>query len=130
MIPKPMPPGLRSAQNESDASTSVPDGWRSTGFTSFERRKRRDLPWWAPLTILVCAILGTVGLAVAGPRGVVGALAIFVAGLAGLGFYFWPSFVAYGQKHRNADAIFVCNLLFGWTFLGWGIALVWACKKD
>jgi hypothetical protein len=43
--------------------------------------------------------------------------------------YFLPSIVAYNQKHHNADAICVLNLLLGWTFLGWVIALVWAVTK-
>ncbi len=43
-------------------------------------------------------------------------------------FYFLPSFVGY-QK-RNFGAILVLNLLLGWTFIGWVIALVWAMTKD
>jgi len=42
--------------------------------------------------------------------------------------YFLPGLIAARRKHRNATAIGVCNLLFGWTFIGWGIALIWAFK--
>jgi hypothetical protein len=35
-----------------------------------------------------------------------------------------------GYSKRNASAIIALNLLLGWTFLGWVIALVWALKKD
>ena len=42
--------------------------------------------------------------------------------------YFIPSFI--GSSKRNAGGIFVLNLLLGWTFLGWVIALVWACCRD
>ena len=42
--------------------------------------------------------------------------------------YFIPSFI--GFEKRNAGAIFVLNLLLGWTGLGWVIALVWACCRD
>jgi hypothetical protein len=44
-----------------------------------------------------------------------------------LGVYFLPTIVA--GRHPNSSAIFVLNLLLGWTFVGWVIALVWACTK-
>ena len=40
--------------------------------------------------------------------------------------YFLPSLMAKG--YRNAGAIFTLNLLAGWTFIGWVIAIVWAVK--
>ena len=43
--------------------------------------------------------------------------------------YFLPALVAHSEKHHNATAIFVLNLLLGWTFIGWVIALVWAVTK-
>lgn len=47
----------------------------------------------------------------------------------GLFLYFLPAFLAAGKK-RNSTAIFWLNLLLGWTFLGWVVALVWALTKD
>ena len=44
-----------------------------------------------------------------------------------LGIYFLPTIVA--GRHHNSGAIFLLNLLLGWTFIGWVIALVWACTK-
>lgn len=44
-----------------------------------------------------------------------------------LGVYFLPTIVA--GRHRNSSAIFILNLLLGWTFVGWVIALVWAFTK-
>jgi uncharacterized membrane protein len=41
--------------------------------------------------------------------------------------YFLPSFVASNRHHPNGLAIFLVNLLLGWTLLGWVGALVWAC---
>jgi len=42
--------------------------------------------------------------------------------------YFIPSFVANGRN--RAQAIFMLNLLLGWTVLGWVGALIWAmCEK-
>lgn len=46
--------------------------------------------------------------------------------IIGVAFYFLPALVAMYRQHRNAVAIFVVNLLFGWTFVAWAIALVWA----
>ena len=45
-----------------------------------------------------------------------------------IGLYFLPSII--GSRHHNASAIFILNLFLGWTFLGWVIALVWACTKS
>ena len=41
--------------------------------------------------------------------------------------YFVPAIIAAGRKHHQAGAIFVLNLLAGWTVLGWIVAVVWAC---
>ncbi|MEN0652416.1 MULTISPECIES: type VI secretion system-associated protein TagO [Hyphobacterium] len=40
--------------------------------------------------------------------------------------YLLPAIVASARRHHNAGAIFLLNLLLGWTFLGWVIALVWS----
>ncbi len=42
--------------------------------------------------------------------------------------YFLPSIIAH--RKRNFAGIFMVNLLFGWTVVGWVIALVWACVAD
>jgi len=42
--------------------------------------------------------------------------------------YFVPSIVAHGKK--NWAAIIILNILLGWTFIGWVIALVWAACPD
>lgn len=42
--------------------------------------------------------------------------------------YFIPTIV--GWKKKNKGAIFVLNLLLGWTFIGWVVALVWSMTKD
>lgn len=44
--------------------------------------------------------------------------------------YFVPAIVAFVRNHRNRGAIFVLNLLLGWTVLGWVGALVWACTAN
>lgn len=42
--------------------------------------------------------------------------------------YFLPTFVGY--KKNNFNAIFILNLLLGWTLIGWVVALVWASTKE
>jgi len=49
--------------------------------------------------------------------------------LLGLLLYFLPTYFSWGRK-KNAGAIFALNLLLGWTFIGWIIALIWALTKD
>ena len=48
--------------------------------------------------------------------------------IAGCFLYFVPSLV--GLKKDNIMAIFLLNLLLGWTFIGWVVALIWAATKD
>ncbi|MEO0497934.1 MAG: superinfection immunity protein [Pseudomonadota bacterium] len=43
--------------------------------------------------------------------------------------YFLPAIVAHKGRHRNKTAITVINLFFGWTLLGWVLALVMAVWK-
>lgn len=42
--------------------------------------------------------------------------------------YFLPTMA--GFKKKNRAAIFVLNLLLGWTVIGWIIALIWATTRD
>jgi len=41
--------------------------------------------------------------------------------------YFIPAIVAGSRDHPQGLAIFMLNLLLGWTALGWIAAIVWAC---
>jgi len=50
-------------------------------------------------------------------------------GILGLGIvvYFLPTLV--GLRKQNAGAIFLLNLLLGWTLAGWIAALIWAFRS-
>jgi hypothetical protein len=48
--------------------------------------------------------------------------------LVSLFLYFLPTFLA--RKRSDFTAIFLLNLLAGWTFIGWIIALVWALSSE
>ncbi|MGH7813208.1 MAG: superinfection immunity protein [Candidatus Binataceae bacterium] len=50
----------------------------------------------------------------------------FLLLLIGGGFYLVPGFAASYREHRNAKAIWALDILLGWTFIGWVVALVWA----
>lgn len=51
-----------------------------------------------------------------------------ITGILLLVIYLIPSIVAHGKK--NWMAIIILNILLGWTFIGWVVALVWASCKD
>ncbi len=59
-------------------------------------------------------------------------MALIFGPFFGLGFvfYFLPSIIALARSKRNLLSIFLLNLLLGWTFIGWVVALVWAVKVD
>lgn len=44
----------------------------------------------------------------------------------GVAFYFLPTIIANSRGVRSAGGVFVINLLLGWTFIGWVVALAWA----
>jgi hypothetical protein len=50
--------------------------------------------------------------------------------IALIALYLTPTLVASRREKRNFGAIAVLNLFLGWTFIGWVIALVWACTTD
>lgn len=44
--------------------------------------------------------------------------------------YMLPSIIAWRRHKRNTPAIFLLNFFFGWSFVGWVVALVWAFTYD
>lgn len=42
--------------------------------------------------------------------------------------YLIPAIIAQGK--RNSVSILLLNLFLGWTFIGWVVALVWACAHE
>jgi len=44
--------------------------------------------------------------------------------------YFLPSIIARKRKKTNLTAIFVLNLFFGWSLIGWVAAMIWAVLKE
>ncbi len=47
------------------------------------------------------------------------------------GIYFLPSLIAFGRNHRDKIIILLIDVFFGWSIVGWFIALGWSfTKKD
>jgi hypothetical protein len=58
------------------------------------------------------------------------ALGLVVVGLIGLCVYLLPTMIAYNRNHTSKMAILALNLVFGWSFVGWVIALIWALADN
>lgn len=58
--------------------------------------------------------------------GLVFSVFMLMAVLAGILFYFLPAFIAFRRQHHNRGAILAVNLLLGWSFIGWVVALIWS----
>lgn len=72
------------------------------------------------ITVLLIAATVAVGLAMdTAAISPLGALIIASASML-------PAIIAGLRRHHNVVAIFVLNLLLGWTIVGWIIALVWS----
>ena len=40
--------------------------------------------------------------------------------------YFVPFAIAYVRRHKYTKTVFLLNLLFGWTGVGWIVLVVWS----
>jgi len=45
------------------------------------------------------------------------------------GLYLLPALISFLRLNRNYPAIFLLNLLLGWTGIGWVVALVWSVTR-
>jgi len=54
----------------------------------------------------------------------------FIAFVVGGMVYFAPSSFAWRRRHRNFLAVWLLNLLLGWTLIGWAVAFVWAAVEQ
>jgi fluoride ion exporter CrcB/FEX len=57
-------------------------------------------------------------------------LLTIVFGIGGIIIYFVPAMIANQKKHRQSSPILLVNLFFGWTILGWLIALIWSVSAQ
>jgi hypothetical protein len=54
------------------------------------------------------------------------AILLGVAVVCLLCFYFLPTFIAEDRDFPRKRWVFWVNLILGWTFVGWGVCLLWA----
>jgi hypothetical protein len=47
----------------------------------------------------------------------------------GIFVYLLPTYIASRKGHKDTGVIFVVNLLFGWTFLGYIVSFIWAVSS-
>ena len=60
-----------------------------------------------------------------------GAVFVFVlCALLGIFIYFMPFCIAIIRKSTDKLAAFLVNFLFGWSILGWCVALIMAIKNN
>ena len=50
--------------------------------------------------------------------------------LVGFCLYFLPTILAMVRGKTNVPAIFIVNLLLGWSVIGWIVELVWAVSIE
>jgi len=44
--------------------------------------------------------------------------------------YFAPAIIAHHRRHESSTAIFVVNLLLGWSVIGWIVCFAWASSGN
>jgi uncharacterized membrane protein len=52
---------------------------------------------------------------------IVFAMAVFI--------YLLPTYIAIRRKHSRTAVIYIINLFFGWTIIGWVLVFLMACFK-
>ena len=50
--------------------------------------------------------------------------------LCGIAMYFLPAIIAHHRRHVSSGAIFLINLLSGWSVIGWIVCFAWACSGE
>lgn len=55
-------------------------------------------------------------------------LILLLVYLLSIALYYLPIIIAFKKRHNQKGYIVLINILFGWTIIGWIIALVWATR--
>lgn len=76
-----------------------------------------------PEVAVAAADSGTPSVLIAG---ILGPIVMIVVIALALCLYVLPTIVALVRRHTQKVPIILVNLLLGWTFIGWVVALVWS----
>lgn len=99
------------------------------------RKKKKFVAVAALLATAVVSIVGGMVWAIADPTGgpdlfthnwILSSGLVFGLCVCAI-LYFAPTFMAW-DRGGNVTAVFLMNLLLGWTFVGWILAAMWANK--
>jgi len=52
---------------------------------------------------------------------------VFPFWLLGLALYLLPTIIVIARRKKKILGPILVNVLLGWTFVGWLVALIWAC---
>lgn len=44
--------------------------------------------------------------------------------------YFIPTLISFARRRKDGDLIFLFNVWFAWTGIGWIVAIVWAFRRN
>lgn len=92
-------------------------------------RKKSELV--KTMSSLAYVIVIFAGLAVElGTNGSGAGLIFAIILLVGMLFCFAPTIVANEKMHKQTNLIFLVNLVFGFTIIGWIAALIWALNDE
>jgi hypothetical protein len=58
-----------------------------------------------------------------------GLAVLFVFAAIAFALYFLPFIIAASRRHPQSAPIFIINFFFGWTFIGWVVALAWSVTR-
>ncbi len=104
---------------------------------SLETLERRNEPiadrfgqWGRYAAAVVISIITIIFFISSSPRIGFYGVSLFLLFLLLLCVYMLPMIIAIYRHHRNTNTIAVLNIYFGWTFVGWVIALVWSFTAD
>ncbi len=80
------------------------------------------------LMLFLITFVGIIAIFLLG--GVFGLITLIAFKLALVAVYFIPTIIAAYKKHPQILWIFLINLFFGWSVIGWIIPLLWALDFD